>query len=262
MLRCPYRSTTLLALSIVIVTVCLIRFWLHIITLNHDRFVFKCYEFQLRKVSRNENCWAQQVKQLLCSNGFGYIWFQQFVHDKISFLNEFKLRLCDIEKQKCIQKFKLHSKLRLFSIYKKDISLSYHYTNIINLKHRRLLTKLRLGILELEIEKGRWENIDRDKRTCKICNNNIIEDEYHFILQCAYYSDLRSKYIPRFIYLYPSINKLCLLFSNTKCINNLGKYVYFAFERRKNYLMLQWIMFCIRANGLCMSSYLMNKFPE
>ena len=215
-----------------------IRFWLHIITLDHDRFVFKCYEFQLRKVSRNENCWAQQVKQLLFSTGFGYIWLQQFVYNKQLFLEEFKLRLCDIEKQKCIQRFSLYSKLRLFSLYKKDICLSYHITNIINVKHRRLLTKLRLGILELEIEKGRWENIERNKRTCKICNQNIVEDEYHFILQCTFYTDLRTKYIPKFIHVYPSINKLCLLLSNTKFTYNLGKYVYSAFERRNNYLKL------------------------
>ena len=38
-------------------------------------------------------------------------------------------------------------------------------------------------------------NIDRHARICNMCNNNDIEDEYHFILECSKYVEIRRKYI-------------------------------------------------------------------
>jgi hypothetical protein len=39
----------------------------------------------------------------------------------------------------------------------------------------------------LEIEKGRYFQINRTERFCKICNDLEIEDENHFLWQCEKY---------------------------------------------------------------------------
>jgi hypothetical protein len=41
----------------------------------------------------------------------------------------------------------------------------------------------------LNIETGRFNNINRNERFCFNCNKNSIEDEYHFILECSRYND-------------------------------------------------------------------------
>ena len=51
-------------------------------------------------------------------------------------------------------------------------------------KKRSLVCKLRLGTLDLEIEKSRRLNIPRSERVCKICNSGEVEDVVHFILKC------------------------------------------------------------------------------
>jgi hypothetical protein len=43
----------------------------------------------------------------------------------------------------------------------------------------------------LNIETGRYYNIDRHARICNMCKNNNIEDEYHFISECSKYMEIR-----------------------------------------------------------------------
>ena len=45
------------------------------------------------------------------------------------------------------------------------------------------------------IEKGRHYHpkIPPEQRLCKLCSLNEVEDEFHFMLKCTFYKDLRSK---------------------------------------------------------------------
>ena len=65
---------------------------------------------------------------------------------------------------------------------------------------RKQLAKLRLSSHTLAIETGRWhtpQSIPKENRVCKICNDgNSVEDEYHFVMICPVYEDLRRQYIP------------------------------------------------------------------
>ena len=88
--------------------------------MDNYRFIYKCYTFQLRKVERNEKCWLFYVKNILCSYGFGDVWFSQYVNDKKLFINNLKLRLIDIERQKFFEQIQLHSKLHHYVSYKKN----------------------------------------------------------------------------------------------------------------------------------------------
>jgi hypothetical protein len=45
------------------------------------------------------------------------------------------------------------------------------------------------------IEKGRHFGIKREFRDCPYCDG-CVEDEYHFMLLCPLYSNIRCKYIP------------------------------------------------------------------
>ena len=59
-----------------------------------------------------------------------------------------------------------------------------------NFKTRQLITKFRVSDHNLEVEIGRYKNIPREQRTCKICTKDI-DDEYHFFLNCSINSNLR-----------------------------------------------------------------------
>ena len=68
-------------------------------------------------------CWAMKVKNLLCSYGFGYVWYEQYVYDKYNFIKDFKLRVTDVEKQKYYEIMSSQSKLKYYKIYLSIASL-------------------------------------------------------------------------------------------------------------------------------------------
>ena len=57
---------------------------------------------------------------------------------------------------------------------------------------RSVFAQYRCGILPLQIEIGRYRNIELSNRTCQICNAEV-EDEIHFLLTCDAYAEARNK---------------------------------------------------------------------
>lgn len=86
------------------------------------------------------------------------------------------------------------TKLRSYCLFKK----SFNYENYVATFNRSLrapFTKLRISSHSLMIENGRHfqPKIEPQNRLCKLCNLNAVEDEFHFMMICPYYADLRSK---------------------------------------------------------------------
>ena len=73
-----------------------------------------------------------------------------------------------------------------------------------------------------------------------MCNKRAIEDEYHFILECDRYTDIRCKYIETYYYRNPFTFKLIQLLSlrSIKELDNIGKYLYTAEKNRKYFILL------------------------
>ena len=102
-------------------------------------------------------------------------------------------------------------------------------------KFCQALTRLRVSSHRLHIEAGRWAkpiSIPLNERKCSICQQ--LEDEYHFVLECSIYNDLRKKYIPKKYWLRPNMYKFVELLSSTnKClVRKLGNFVDNAFKVR------------------------------
>ena len=57
---------------------------------------------------------------------------------------------------------------------------------------RSLFAQFRLGVLPLRIETGRFQNLPCEQRICQLCDLHKVEDEFHFIMECIIYQDLRN----------------------------------------------------------------------
>jgi len=53
--------------------------------------------------------------------------------------------------------------------------------------------------IQLAIEKGRHQNIARQERFCNKCTMNVLETEYHYLLVCPKFYNLRTKYIKKIL---------------------------------------------------------------
>ncbi len=60
---------------------------------------------------------------------------------------------------------------------------------------RSTVAKLYGGILPIQLEVGRYTNVKREKRLCKLCESGKLEDELHFLFECKSLKDCRKKEI-------------------------------------------------------------------
>ena len=96
--------------------------------------------------------------------------------------------------------------------------------------------KLRCSCHVLKIETGRRRKLNIEDRVCDMCGDGYVEDEYHFVLICRFFEELRLKYIPVQYRSQPCIPKVqsSMSSSNSFDIIGLSHYVYYAMKVRES----------------------------
>ena len=137
-----------------------------------------------------------------------------------------KLRLKDQFKQEWQHDIMNSNKTIVYRIYK-DTHCYENYLSKLNSKSRLALCRFRLSNHKLPIERGRFSNIERERRFCQLCNENMIGDEFHFILECPALQHLREHFLPKYCQTCPNTLKLYNLFTtrNMNILNRLCKYI-------------------------------------
>ena len=67
---------------------------------------------------------------------------------------------------------------------------------ISNDKLRSELADSRLSAHNLYIRKGRHINVSRENRICRLCSMSMVESEFHLLLLCPCYSNMRRNVCP------------------------------------------------------------------
>ena len=178
--------------------------------------------------------WIANIKQELSNMGLDYLWHEE--HPDKYVISLVEQRLNDIYKQTVLTEIARSSKGFLYQHLIDNFTLQFYLCKPIPSSYKRCISRFRLVSHNLRIEQGRYFNETRVNRKCTMCNLNDIEDEYHFILICPLYSELRSKYIKKFYYQRPSVAKLIKLLSvnNVKELCCLGKYLHLACKVRND----------------------------
>ena len=171
---------------------------------------------------------------MLCSSGFGNVWYSQGTANTTGFIQAFKDRLLDMFRQEWSYRISESTRARFFNAVVPVHGFS-EFLDTVNVKcHRIALTRLICSSHSLRVETGRWENpkLPLQDRICENCNK--LGDEYHFLFECELFTDARNRLIPRYYRVRPSMHKCVELLSSTnkKALRNLAKYVWIAF---KNY---------------------------
>ena len=195
---------------------CTIRFWNRLHQMNSNRLTKKVAEYQLINIS--DYNWIGKLYNILEKT------------NKTDFLLEDqKLNLYDVENQfydimqeEWSVNICFKPKLWNYVKFKQDIFVEPYVTSNINRYQRSLLAKLRMGILPLQIETGRYFRKPLEDRLCLLCDQNNIEDEYHFLCQCPAFRSEREKIlhtIPNFQSLAPNELFIQLMKSDVKILS-------------------------------------------
>ena len=172
----------------------MLKYWTKILTSrsNLTKIVYKMLRNDVENGNiYNEMNWAYQIKHILDNIGLSDIWIQQDTVT-INFL-VIKQRIIDIYKQTWYTRLCNSNRLSSYVMYNTELKMENYLNNIYVEKYRIALTKFRLSSHDLAIETGRYTNVERDLRYCEHCNQNVIENEYHFLLVCPKYRHLRVK---------------------------------------------------------------------
>ncbi len=83
-------------------------------------------------------------------------------------------------------------KLRTYRTFKADMNTAVHLNCNLPKFQRSLISQLRLGILPINIETGRYTGIPEGDRICEMYNQNRVENEAHFLFECDLYAPMRN----------------------------------------------------------------------
>ncbi len=142
------------------------------------------------------------------------------------------------------------NKLRTYNKFKYCIKYE-SYLNLNDYEKRRKIAQMRISAHKLKIETDRFSGKNQYKapeyRTCDHCNLNKIEDEFHFIIECPMYKQLRDNLFTtisgvnyHFIN-YNSMNQFIWIMTNEdhRILNKFGDFVIGAWEIRQKCLRLE-----------------------
>ena len=125
----------------------------------------------------------------------------------------------------------------MYKLLKKDLAVESHLLLNIPRCLRVAIARFRIGNHNLEIEQGRHLHIPQGERYCKLClsqNNQYVEDEYHVIVICKSFSELRKLYLDDknlSINLFSFINVMST--KDKFCLVKLSNFIFSMFKLRR-----------------------------
>jgi hypothetical protein len=156
-----------------------IRLWNRLLNKDPDSLIKKIFELDYLA----ENSWCNDVKNILESVGL----IVKFENKEVCSLNQVLDLLCDQEKQRWRNELLNKPKLRTYKTFKQDIYTENYLKMGLSRGTVSIFAQLRSGVLPLKVEVGRYNATPLTNRTCELCKDESVEDEYHFLLKCKSY---------------------------------------------------------------------------
>ena len=218
----------------------MVKYWFSLLQkINVNCILEAVYNSMKENILLNteSNFWLVKIKQLLERNGFADVWhFPQSVDVKV-FIPLLKRRLLDNFLVDLRGGLNVCTSMVLYRELNRDFEMCPYLNSLVNRNLRNALTKLRLSSHQLAIESGRHRGIERQNRKCTLCTTNDIEDEYHMVLICPQYQNLRRQFIGNYYIRNPSMHKFIqLLDSSGNVLKRLAIFIKKAFEARNEAL--------------------------
>lgn len=218
----------------------IIKYWFKIISAEESKYVRLIYRLMLNDIEAAPTTvnWASLLQHILSSLGFHEVWVQQGVGNYNAFISVLKQRLTDTFIQNWRARLEGSTRANFYKSFA-VFQLQPYLDKVSVSKFRHALSRLRVSSHRLEVESGRWVKpipTPFNERKCAHCS--VLEDEFHFVLMCPLYLDLRKKYISKYYWSRPSMFKFLELLnsSNTDRIRKLCCFVFHAFNQRTNVL--------------------------
>ena len=107
-------------------------------------------------------------------------------------IDKAKIKLNDRMQEQWSNEMHNKPKLRTYVQIKDIFEPEPYVLSNISRQRRSLLAQIRLGILPIKIETGRFRSLPVEQRLCELCEMHKVENEMHFLCECPLYHDFRE----------------------------------------------------------------------
>ena len=165
------------------------RLWNRLIKMEDTRLTKHVFIYDYR--SNVRNTWCYNALQIFTEIDMKHVYDSQ--------------QLCNIDEicDKLVAKYvsdwqnqiKAKPKLRFYRYFKNEPATELYVKSNLSTYERSCLAQLRLGILPIEVETGRYNSVPYENRKCKLCNLDEIGDELHLLFRCTNFNDARNVWL-------------------------------------------------------------------
>jgi len=186
--------------------------------------------------------WCEYTKKLLLELKLERYWNENRALDEESWAKVVEERIQEREEKKWLERVNTRDKLRTYRLFKQKLEME-EYLAVRDRCGVPELTRLRGGTNRLKIEKGRYVKIPVEARICEFCSTNEVENEFHFMMICPLYRELRKEMwmnvrplLPQPCMIYSDEDKFLTLMSakNRDVIRKVLRYIKQAMKVRRN----------------------------
>ena len=120
--------------------------------------------------------WSSEIKSILSENHLGHLYEQQQIFSVPEIVSKLKISMFKKQKVNLKNECETKPKLRTFVTFKNFETLPPHVGKPLSFFERKILSKLRLGILPIRLETGRYLRpvLPEAQRLC-YCNSGEVE---------------------------------------------------------------------------------------
>ena len=136
----------------------------------------------------NQRGWCQDIKHLLIQLDLECVFSEKLNID----IDRVKIKLNDLMQKQWSNEMHNKPKLRTFGQIKDIFEPEPYVLSNISRQRRSLLAQIRVGILPIKIETGRFRSLPVEQRLGELCEMHKVENEIHFLCECPLYHGFRE----------------------------------------------------------------------
>ena len=175
-----------------------IKYWIRLLS-TESALLQGAHMDNMDRVNNGHNqCWLKFVVYLLDVCGIKQVDVREICKSQHAFLKQIKESLTKLFKESWKTEFedKKDKKLSFYHEVKRNFQFEGYLDNL-QRNDRKETTKFRLSCHNLPVEVMRYGDMERDQRKCRICNMNVVGDEWHYLTECTNSSieDTREQFI-------------------------------------------------------------------
>ncbi len=199
--------------------ICVTRKWLRLLLMDDTLLTKKIFAACSQQANSKCRTWFYRVHKFFIDVGHEYVYCAENINVRLTISSidaQLKIMHEDQWREQLMRDVAINgaqhggNKLRTYRTFKQEYKTETYVQIIRQKKFRSAYAKFRCGVAPIKIETCRYglNRVPVEERLCDTCQ--VVEDEYHVMMQCSLYNDIRIEYLTSICTINNNFNELSL----------------------------------------------------